>query len=254
MLKRNSSAALVRPAAIVFDTDNTLYPYAPAHRAGEQAVTAKATALFGVCEAEFLDAFAKARHEVKQRLGQTASSHSRLLYFQRAIEFLGRGTRILSTLDLEQTYWRTFLAHSRLFPGVVEFIQTIKSEGIATANITDLTAQIQFRKLVYFGLDEYFDYVVTSEEASHDKPDPRPFDLALQKLGIPAQSIWMIGDSAENDMVGAGRLGMTKVQKIHDGVTVHQEGPGVPDICFDQFDELLDFMLGLPAATQASAA
>ena len=72
-------------------------------------------------------------------------------------------------LDLEQTYWRTFLINCKLFSGVLDFVQLLKSKGIATANITDLTAQIQFRKLVYFGLDEYFDYVVTSEEAGKDK-------------------------------------------------------------------------------------
>jgi len=81
------------------------------------------------------------------------------------------GTRIFLALDLEQTYWREFLVNTRLFPGVREFLQQLKSIGIKTANITDLTAQIQFRKMVYFGLDEYFDYVVTSEEAGCDKPN-----------------------------------------------------------------------------------
>jgi putative hydrolase of the HAD superfamily len=54
-------------------------------------------------------AFKDARNEIKKRLGTVASSHSRLLYMQRAIEKLGLGTRILLVLDLEQTYWRTFL-------------------------------------------------------------------------------------------------------------------------------------------------
>ena len=39
-------------------------------------------------------------------------------------------------------------------------------------------------ELVYFGLDEFFDYVVTSEEAGADKPDKRPFEVALEKLII----------------------------------------------------------------------
>ena len=66
------------------------------------------------------------------------------------------------------------MVNTRLFPGVREFLQQLKSIGIRTANITDLTAQIQFRKMVYFGLDEYFDYVVTSEEAGCDKPTSSP--------------------------------------------------------------------------------
>ena len=246
MLRVSPKFKAVKPAAVIFDTDNTLYHYEPAHVAAEEAVTAKAVALFGGTASGFRDAFAKARKETKERLGHTASSHSRLLYFQRTIELLGCGTRILATLDLEQTYWRTFLANSRLFPGVVDFIQSLKNQGIMTANITDLTAQIQFRKMVYFGLDEFFDYVVTSEEAHQDKPDPRPFNLALEKLGIEPDRIWMIGDSAENDMVGAGRAGMVKVQKIHSGVVIVQEGDGIPDICFEHFDQLSKMLAELP--------
>ena len=62
------------------------------------------------------------------------------------------------------------------------------------ANITDLTAQIQFRKLIYFGLDELFDYVVTSEEAGMDKPHKSAFELAIKKLNCRPEKIIMIGD------------------------------------------------------------
>ena len=70
-----------------------------------------------------------------------------LLYFQRTLENFGMGTQILLTLDLEQTYWSAFLANAGLFPGVKDFILQLKSDGVVTANITDLTSQIQFRKL-----------------------------------------------------------------------------------------------------------
>ena len=42
--------------------------------------------------------------------------------------------------------------------------------------VTDLTAQIQFRKIVYFGLDHYFDHMVTSER-QYDKPREEPLRL-----------------------------------------------------------------------------
>ncbi len=196
------------PKAVIFDTDNTLYPYSPAHKEATRAVEEKVEKQLGIDKAMFRSAFMKARQEIKNRLGNVASSHSRLLYMQKTIEKLELGTRILTTLDLEQTYWRTFLSNCRLFPEVLDFIQLLKSKGIVTANITDLTAQIQFRKLVYFGLDEFFDYVVTSEEAGADKPDKRPFEVVLEKLQIEPENIWMIGDNPKSDMVGAGEMGM----------------------------------------------
>ena len=231
-----------QPKAVIFDTDNTLYPYNPAHKAATNAVEEKVENVLGVNKEEFSQAFNEARKEIKDRLGNTASSHSRLLYMQRAIEKLELGTRILLTLDLEQTYWRTFLNNCRLFPSVLDFIHLLKSKGIVTANITDLTAQIQFRKLIYFGLDELFDYVVTSEEAGRDKPDRRAFELALIKLKLKYEDVWMIGDNPKSDMYGAGMMGITKIQKVHKGVDVLNDGVGIPDLVFNDFRQLMSFV------------
>ena len=230
------------PEAVIFDTDNTLYPYDPAHKEATHAVEEKVEKMLGIDKKDFRKAFEEARKEIKDRLGNVASSHSRLLYMQRTIEKLELGTRILTTLDLEQTYWRTFLINSKLFPEVIDFIQLLKSKGIVTANITDLTAQIQFRKLVYFGLDEFFDYVVTSEEAGRDKPDRRPFEVTLEKLKISPNNIWMIGDNPLNDMAGAGEMGIKKIQKIHDGVKVINNGNAKPDLKFNEYSELISII------------
>ena len=230
------------PKAVIFHTDNTLYPYSPAHKEATRSVEEKVEKLLGIEKAIFRSVFKEARKEIKIRLGNVASSHSRLLYMQRTIEKLELGTRILTTLDLEQTYWRTFLSNCKLFPEVLDFIQLLKSKGIVTANITDLTAQIQFRKLVYFGLDEFFDYVVTSEEAGADKPDKRPFEVALEKLQLKPENIWMIGDNPRSDMVGAGAMGMIKIQKFHDGVEVINYGIAKPDLVFNNYSELISLI------------
>ena len=230
------------PKAVIFDTDNTLYPYSPAHKEATRAVEEKVEKQLGIDKVIFRSAFIKAREEIKNRLGNVASSHSRLLYMQKTIEKLELGTRILTTLDLEQTYWRTFLSNCRLFPEVLDFIQILKSRGVITANITDLTAQIQFRKLVYFGLDEFFDYVVTSEEAGADKPDKRPFKVAFEKLQVEPENIWMIGDDPYSDMVGAGEMGMIKIQKFHDGVKVIKTGMAKPDLVFSNYSELISLI------------
>jgi len=240
MLKVLTQDIIAKPKAVIFDTDNTLYPYDNAHSSAIAAVKKKAKNILGISQKEFEKAYEVARKEIKLQLGETASSHSRLLYFQKTIESLGLRTRILVTLDLEQTYWRTFLTNAQLFSHVKEFILLLKSNGIATANITDLTAQIQFRKMVYFGLDEHFDYVVTSEEAGHDKPDPRPFQIALDKLKIDAEEIWMIGDSASADMAGANLFGIKKIQKIHKNVDIGK-GDAKPDIIFDEYESLSNY-------------
>lgn len=227
-----------KPAAVIFDTDNTLYEYKTPHAKALQATRDKAKKILGITENEFDDAYNKARHAIKQQLGETASSHSRLLYFQRLIEYVGLKTQLLHTLDLEQTYWRTFLTSCELFGGVKEFLEDLRRLAIPTAIITDLTSQIQFRKIIYFGLEQHFDFVITSEESGRDKPDASGFLLAKQKLDIQDGQIWMIGDDPLTDLDGAKRhLGAVTFQRRNkDGNW--QSNVSQPDVLFSSFWEL----------------
>jgi len=231
------NAFLKRPSLVIFDTDNTLYPYDPAHAAAIIATREKAVQSLGITTKQFDDAFSEARKQVKHQLNGTASSHSRLLYFQRMLELIGLRTQILVTLDLEQTYWRVFLANAKIFVGVTDLLDDLRINGIPVAVVTDLTAQIQFRKLLYFGLDSYFDYVVTSEEAGFDKPDIAPYEMLRQKVGDIDGPIWMVGDNPVCDIKGArDALGAITIQKRHTGITVG-EGDYAPDLIFDAFTE-----------------
>jgi HAD superfamily hydrolase (TIGR01549 family) len=243
---RHPTPLLARPACVVFDTDNTLYPYQPSHEKAMHAARQKAVRVLGITEAEFDSAFAEARRQTKVRLKGTASSHSRLLYFQRMLELLGLRTQVIMALDFEQTYWRTFLTNSQLFEEVTDFLDDLRHAGIPTAIITDLTAQIQFRKIVYWALDQYFDHVVTSEEAGFDKPNHAPFDVAREKLGNAGGPLWMIGDDPVCDIQGARRcIGAVTLQKRHQGVRI-LEGEAGPDAVFDHFGELRAFLARLP--------
>jgi len=164
------------------------------------------------------------------------------------LEIMGLGSQVLLALDFEQTYWRTFLSNADLFNGVKELLDDIRLLGIPTAIVTDLTAQIQFRKIVYFGLDHYFDYIVTSEEAGFDKPHEAPFKIALEKMRPEGDCIWMIGDNPVNDILGSReKINAVTLQKNHAGIVL---GTGVtePDASFNNFDDLRTLLgkLGSP--------
>jgi len=227
-----------RPVAVLFDMDNTLYPYTRSHEAAMDAVKDKVTSTFSITAEQFESAFSQARSEIKERLAKTASSHSRLLYFQRMLEIIGLGSQVLLALDFEQTYWRIFLGNAALFEGVKEILDDLRLMGIPTAIVTDLTAQIQFRKTVYFGLDRYFDYIVCSEEAGHDKPHQAPFHIAVDKIRPKAGCIWMVGDDPVTDIGGARRsIDAVTIQKMHDGVEIGQ-GENQPDCVIEKFEDL----------------
>jgi HAD superfamily hydrolase (TIGR01549 family) len=242
------------PVAVLLDADNTLYPYDPAHSMAMEAVRLKAERLLRISGERFEKVFGEARNAVKARLGATASSHSRLLYFQALLERLGLGSQVILALDLEQTYWRTFLANAKLFDGVKDFLDDLRMLDIRTAIITDLTAQIQFRKVIYFGLEHCFDYIVTSEEAGFDKPHEAPFRLAMDKMRVAPGPIWMIGDSAKNDICGASRtIGAVTLQKLHAGI-IHGEGERMADAIFSEFTALRTLLADLTGKREPATA
>jgi HAD superfamily hydrolase (TIGR01549 family) len=234
----NPAAVQELPKAVLLDFDNTIYPYEPPHEAAMAYVRRAMIRDYSLPEADFDLQFAKARDQVKRQLGATASSHSRLLYFKRTLELLGLGSQIQAALNLEQVYWRTFFSRIEVFPGVVDFLEDLRLAAIPLAVITDLTAQIQLRKIVYLGLDHYLDVVVTSEEAGADKPDPRLFCVALEKLLVHERPVWFIGDNPTADMLGAKKsIGAVTIQKLHQGV-VPASGEATPDVVFKHFSEI----------------
>jgi HAD superfamily hydrolase (TIGR01549 family) len=241
------------PAAILMDLDNTLYAYAPAHKAAMDAVRRKAADALGLTGSRFDEALKQARAAVKAQLGPVAASHSRLLYFQRMLEMLGMKSQPLMALDFEQTYWRDFLLAMRLHKQAEGFLAAAKEMGIRLGVVTNLTAQIQFRKLVHLGLDRYFDIVVTSEEAGANKPDAAPFLLARERLNLAAdESVWMVGDHAEMDCGGAKKhLGALTFLLTSDVLRSPAENQA--DVAFRDFGELLDMLETLAGRGAARA-
>ncbi len=235
------------PDAILFDMDNTLYPYKPAHDLAMIAMREKMMRECNINSKNFDKLFDEARQQIKQQLGEQAASHSRLLYAQRMIENMGLRSQILLTLAIEQTYWHQFLHHAKLFSDLKELLDDLRLLAIPIAIVTDLTSQIQFRKIIYFGLEHYFDYVTTSEEVGYDKPNPAIFKLTLQKLNIDPtkQKIWMIGDNPVNDIQGArDAINAITIQKINDDTPIGT-GKQAPDASFNDYQHLRKFITKL---------
>ncbi len=239
MQKLSKSKEIKRPKAILFDTDNTLYDYYPANKFAEEAVCKKANNILGISKKEFFKTYKQAKLDIKSDLHNTASSHSRLLYFQRMFELLGYKAQLLLALDFEQTFWRTFLANAPLFPGVKDCLLYFKKIEIPIAIVTDLTSHIQLRKLTYFGLEDIFDAVVTSEEVGIDKPDKKNFQKVLKKLNLSKNDyFWMVGDNAVADIYGAKQLNSLTFQKIHKRVIIGED-EYQPDFIFNDYENFL---------------
>jgi putative hydrolase of the HAD superfamily len=125
-----------------------------------------------------------------------------------------------------------------LYSGVLDFLHDLRIAGVPVAIVTDLTAQIQLRKMVLLGLDRVVDWIVTSEESGADKPDPRGFELAVAKLGGVEGRIWSIGDDIACDLAGARQaLDATTLLKVTGKPAVPPSADGV-DAVFSDFSDV----------------
>ena len=195
-----------KPDIVLFDLDNTLYEYNSSHNEALNSVKLKVKNLLNIEENEFNLLYDEAKKIIKKQIPETASSHNRLLYFQKLIELKGLGQQVLISLDLNQTYWNKFLISSTLHDGVIEVLEELRINGVKLGLVTDLTADIQFRKLIKFELEHYFDSIVTSEEIGFDKPKKDCFRIAVNKFhnnDSKNMTIWMIGDDEIKDIKGA---------------------------------------------------
>ena len=60
-------------------------------------------------------------------------------------------------------------------------------------------------------LDLEFDWVITAQQARRYKPNPRGFELAFERIGLPPRRILHVAQSLFHDHVPAKRLGLATV-------------------------------------------
>lgn len=229
---------LPHPSLIVFDLDNTLYDYVRPNTFATQTLVEKISFQTSIKPLEVKSALDASRLNVKQRLGQTASSHNRLLYISEVYRLLNLIPDVEQFLNLEELFWDAYLSQMELFTGANEFIQLLKKLDIPLAMVTDLTSNIQYQKLLKLGLSSCFDFILTSEEAGGDKSSGHPFDLLSKICAAPLLSAWFIGDGEfDRPEIADNRpLFFRKVGKITSCNLDNQ-------FQFQHFDELRQFLV-----------
>jgi putative hydrolase of the HAD superfamily len=166
-----------------FDLDNTLYDYNNAHRPAQDALVEFLSSQLRIKHQKISIGLKAARVSVKERLGKTASSHSRLLYISEYLRTLECNSQIELALSGESIYWNSYLSEMKLFDHAQDFLLFTRSSGYMNVLVTDLTTSIQMRKLRYLDLDAVFDLVVTSEEAGGDKSTGKPEHYLRDLIG-----------------------------------------------------------------------
>ena len=123
----------------------------------------------------------------------------------------------LLACDIADEYTRVDPERIYLFPNAIEILQYL-SANYHIHIITNGFEEVQYPKIAISGMKQYFDKIITSEEAGCKKPEKEIFHYAMDKAkAMPGDSI-MIGDDLEVDILGARKVGMDQVYVNYHGL------------------------------------
>ncbi len=95
----------------------------------------------------------------------------------------------------------------RLYPEVVKVLTYCRKRGTILGIISNWDSRLP-EVCQALGLTRYFDFIIASAQAGVSKPHPDIFQLALSQAGVPATRALHIGDSLQDDIEGAQRVGL----------------------------------------------
>ncbi|MDP6182497.1 MAG: HAD family hydrolase [Gammaproteobacteria bacterium] len=103
-------------------------------------------------------------------------------------------------------------------PDCIETLEYLQGRGLYLSIVSNIDDDMLEPLVEREGLDRYFDHWTSSEAAQSCKPDPKFFDVTLEKSGLAAECVLFVGDSPEHDIVGANAAGMRTALIIEEGV------------------------------------
>lgn len=121
------------------------------------------------------------------------------------------GVRDVELVKLaEERYFSDRYRGLLLYPDSLAAIQAAKQIA-KTGLVTNGPTAMQQAKLDRLGIEPLFDVVLISESVGYWKPDPRIFQLALERVGVePGEAVY-VGDSPTSDVAGARAAGIPVV-------------------------------------------
>lgn len=185
--------------AISFDADGTLWDFQRVmrhwlHYVLEELETLDARAAAVLNIEQMIAVRDRVARELKGNV--TNLEQVRLEALRQTLEDVGRPNDALAR-HLNQVYLKHRFEDIELYSGVLPTLKALQAEY--TLGILCNGNSYPER----CGLQGMFQFVVFSQDWGVEKPDPRLFRVALEKAGCSEQELLHVGDSLENDIVGA---------------------------------------------------
>ena len=199
--------------AVFFDAGGTLFRPFPS--VGE--IYARTASAYGrsydplVLEAEFHAAWQK-RGGLSSLGRETNEAKERAWWYSLVSEVFEPAGGVPCFDEFFETLHRSFEEKHlwEIYPEVIEVLEELKRKGLILGVVSNW--DLRLPKLVKnLGLSSHFDFLMSSSVCGATKPSKKIFNEALNKAGaVPSETIH-VGDTYEEDYIGAVQLGIKAI-------------------------------------------
>jgi putative hydrolase of the HAD superfamily len=203
--------------AVLLDVGQTLLRVEPSvgHIYADTARAYGIDAAPEVIERAFREFWNTQRREFPDNLGMPSSEEAEREWWRGAVEWVFNSAGLMEAFgprfepyfdELFEVFARGEVWH--VYDDVVPTLDAFDRAGIRLGVVSNWDKRLGVL-LDSLELSRRFEFIVASAGVGRRKPHPRIFEEALRRLELPADRVAHIGDSYEEDILGAQGVGIT---------------------------------------------
>jgi len=231
--------------AIIFDFGQTLVDSAGGFRSAEKDAQ---NLIFSNLQLPSWDEFLSQYRKIRKAFHQSSRFSRKEIWEAVYIHFEHEPNT--NRLELwESEYWKQVQRETTPFPETVHVLETL-SKNYKLALVTNTQGQKTtgtHRISLFPELEKYFKVIIVAGDGRvPPKPDPAPFRLCLEQLGIDRSEAVFVGDDWRIDICGAGDAGIQSIWLRHHSVRRNWPDVKTTVPIIETLNDLLDLDRLLP--------
>jgi putative hydrolase of the HAD superfamily len=175
--------------------------------------------------------FVKQQLDVGPTVRSTTDEQRGFLYFDLILKYAG--IEVSPATDAALAELKAFNDVEGIWdvvaPDAVETLRRLRGAGCRVAIVSNSNGTLR-RMFTRVGLEPHLDVIIDSLEEGVEKPDPRIFQIALERSATEPRHAIHCGDIYQIDVVGARAAGLPAVLLDSAGLYEHADCPRVPSL------------------------